>query len=307
MSDTTDVLPDSARESAESQTPTSSVDAGSPRRRRSGTGLSAMLLPELQAMATSLGIQGVGRLRKGQLIAAIQNVQTPAGVAGGADAAAPQPAMAAADAQPARSTRGSSTSMRTNTNSADAAEPTVASSAAEATAAVEGATRVRTRRGASRASGSPSTAVGEQGTLTEALPDPGDTRGGAAASGPADGSASVRAVGTQDATAAGTAPAGLAAAPAPAPAAASAPAAANALAAASAPAVVSAPSTPVSTTPVELSVAAPTTVPRVSDNGSVRGRDDRRDRQQVEGDRASVDRPVAAERQGRQQGDRQGR
>ncbi|WP_322768840.1 Rho termination factor N-terminal domain-containing protein, partial [Frankia sp. Cr1] len=211
MSDTTDVLPDSARESAESQTPTSSVDAGSPRRRRSGTGLSAMLLPELQAMATSLGIQGVGRLRKGQLIAAIQNVQTPAGVAGGADAAAPQPAMAAADAQPARSTRGPSTSMRTNTNSADAAEPTVASSAAEATAAVEGATRVRTRRGASRASGSPSTAVGEQGTLTEALPDPGDTRGGAATSGPADGSASVRAVGTQDTTAAGTAPAGLAA------------------------------------------------------------------------------------------------
>ncbi|WP_250292492.1 Rho termination factor N-terminal domain-containing protein, partial [Frankia sp. CiP1_Cm_nod1] len=89
LSDTTDVLPDSARESAGSQTPTSSVDTGSTRRRRSGTGLSAMLLPELQAMAASLGIQGVGRLRKGQLIAAIQNVQAPSGQADDAPAGTP--------------------------------------------------------------------------------------------------------------------------------------------------------------------------------------------------------------------------
>jgi transcription termination factor Rho len=34
-----------------------------------------MLLPELQTMASSLGIPGTGRLRKGQLIAAIQNAQ----------------------------------------------------------------------------------------------------------------------------------------------------------------------------------------------------------------------------------------
>ncbi len=247
-----------------------------------------MLLPELQAMATSLGIQGVGRLRKGQLIAAIQNVQTPAGVAGGADAPAPQSAMAgadAADAQPARSTRGPSTNTNTNTKAADAAEPTVASSAAEATAPVEGATRVRTRRGASRASGSPSTALGEQTTLTEALPGPGDTHGGAASSGPVNGSESVQAVGTEDAAVVGAAPASPAAAPV----------------------AVSAPGAPVSTAPAELSVAAPATAPRVSDNGNVRGRDDRRDRQQADGDRASVDRPVASERQGRSQGDRQGR
>lgn len=110
MSDTTDVLPDSARESAAPASPVdSSAAAGAtsvdtvvttrsngnhavrpasvdvpadgpdassaPRRRRSGTGLSAMLLPELQAMASQMGIPGVGRLRKGQLIAAIQNVQ----------------------------------------------------------------------------------------------------------------------------------------------------------------------------------------------------------------------------------------
>lgn len=115
MSDTTNVLPSSARESAASATPASlhesgpaaatssadtlttasvlAADSGSERaangdaaaaaaaaasvtrRRRQGTGLSAMLLPELQAMAQSMGIQGVGRLRKGQLIAAIQNLQ----------------------------------------------------------------------------------------------------------------------------------------------------------------------------------------------------------------------------------------
>jgi transcription termination factor Rho len=40
--------------------------------RRGGTGLSAKLLPELQRMAQSMGIVGVGRMRKGQLIAAIE-------------------------------------------------------------------------------------------------------------------------------------------------------------------------------------------------------------------------------------------
>ena len=40
--------------------------------RRSGSGLSAMLLPELQRLAQSMGIVGIGRMRKGQLIEAIQ-------------------------------------------------------------------------------------------------------------------------------------------------------------------------------------------------------------------------------------------
>ena len=41
-------------------------------RRRSGTGLSSMLLPELQRLAQSLGISGIGRMRKSQLVEAIQ-------------------------------------------------------------------------------------------------------------------------------------------------------------------------------------------------------------------------------------------
>jgi transcription termination factor Rho len=41
------------------------------RRRAGGGGLSAMVLPELQALAASLGISGTARMRKGQLIEAI--------------------------------------------------------------------------------------------------------------------------------------------------------------------------------------------------------------------------------------------
>ncbi len=47
--------------------------------RRGGTGLSAMLLPELQRLAQSMGILGTGRMRKGQVIAAIEERQQGGG------------------------------------------------------------------------------------------------------------------------------------------------------------------------------------------------------------------------------------
>ena len=47
-------------------------------RRRPGSGLTAMVLPELQALASSMGISGTARMRKGELIAAIQSRQAPA-------------------------------------------------------------------------------------------------------------------------------------------------------------------------------------------------------------------------------------
>ncbi|MGH8888228.1 MAG: transcription termination factor Rho [Acidothermaceae bacterium] len=53
------------------------------KRRPAGKGLTAMVLPELQAMASGMGISGTGRMRKGELIAAIQSQQ------GGASAAKP--------------------------------------------------------------------------------------------------------------------------------------------------------------------------------------------------------------------------
>jgi transcription termination factor Rho len=44
-------------------------------RRRKGSGLDAMLLPELKQLASSLGIKGAGAMRKSQLVAAIQGSQ----------------------------------------------------------------------------------------------------------------------------------------------------------------------------------------------------------------------------------------
>ncbi|ACU70127.1 transcription termination factor Rho [Catenulispora acidiphila DSM 44928] len=69
---------------------------------RAGKGLSSMLLPELQAYAVSLGITGTARMRKGQLVEAIQEKNN-----GGAKA---EPAAAAAPARTtARRTRASNT------------------------------------------------------------------------------------------------------------------------------------------------------------------------------------------------------
>ncbi len=62
-------IPDSASSVAESG------QAPHKTRRRSGGGLSGMLLSELQTLAGQLGIVGVGRMRKGELIAAIQDKQ----------------------------------------------------------------------------------------------------------------------------------------------------------------------------------------------------------------------------------------
>ena len=55
-----------------------------------GTGLTSMVLPELKALAATMGISGTGAMRKGDLIAAIQGGQQSA--ANGASAAPPRAA-----------------------------------------------------------------------------------------------------------------------------------------------------------------------------------------------------------------------
>jgi transcription termination factor Rho len=52
------------------------VEDGSGVRKRKGTGLESMVLPELKQLAGSLGIRGAGTLRKGELIAAIKGRQS---------------------------------------------------------------------------------------------------------------------------------------------------------------------------------------------------------------------------------------
>jgi transcription termination factor Rho len=65
LSDTTDVSSDV----------TNASESAGNRRRRTGGGLTGMLLNELQTMASSLGISGTAKMRKGDLIAAIEDHQ----------------------------------------------------------------------------------------------------------------------------------------------------------------------------------------------------------------------------------------
>ncbi|GAC1440275.1 MAG: transcription termination factor Rho [Mycobacteriales bacterium] len=103
MTDTTDLLPASSDSADTEQGSATAAPAAAtaPRTRRRATsgGLAAMVLPELQALAGELGISGVGRLRKGQLIEAIQERQgTNAGAgSNGTGAAVSAPAEAPAE------------------------------------------------------------------------------------------------------------------------------------------------------------------------------------------------------------------
>ena len=91
---------DAANGGTATATPAAEPTAGA-RTRTSGGSLSAKLLPELQQIASGLGITGVARLRKGQLITAIQEaraatsagngVVSDAGNAPASDASATKP------------------------------------------------------------------------------------------------------------------------------------------------------------------------------------------------------------------------
>ena len=84
VSDTTELLSgaSTASEEAPVGTPAPSAAAGGPSegavapasksRSRTGTGLSSLLMPELQRIAQTMGIPGAGRMRKGQLVEAIE-------------------------------------------------------------------------------------------------------------------------------------------------------------------------------------------------------------------------------------------
>ncbi|WP_171168696.1 transcription termination factor Rho [Streptomyces sp. I05A-00742] len=106
MSDTTDLMGVNAaatKQSAAGNASAPATDApaapatgasAAPRRRRSGTGLDAMVLAELQQLASSLGIKGTARMRKGQLIEVIKERQAGSGASAkpAAEQAADQPA-----------------------------------------------------------------------------------------------------------------------------------------------------------------------------------------------------------------------
>src|SRR3977135_4725131 len=77
VSDTTELLSSApgASEGAPVGTsaPSAADGASTPKSRgRGGTGLSSLLMPELQRIAQQMSIPGAGRMRKGQLVEAIE-------------------------------------------------------------------------------------------------------------------------------------------------------------------------------------------------------------------------------------------
>ncbi len=99
MTDTTDLLTESAgsTEPSSEQAPTE-VAPTRVRRRATSGGLAAMVLPELQAMAGELGITGLGKLRKSQLIEAIQAKQAGASTTNSAPSTPARPEVDATSA-----------------------------------------------------------------------------------------------------------------------------------------------------------------------------------------------------------------
>lgn len=128
MSDTTDLMGvnasgtsdsgvgNAAAPATDASAPATGAATGTaPRRRRSGTGLDAMVLAELQQLASSLGIKGTARMRKSQLIEVIKEKQAASG--GGAQGSEAAPSAAEGVTKPKRR---ATSKTRTGEDSADA-------------------------------------------------------------------------------------------------------------------------------------------------------------------------------------------
>jgi transcription termination factor Rho len=76
VSDTTEILSGAPTASEDAPAAAGVTASTSKSRSRGGTGLSSMLMPELQRIAQTLGIPGAGRMRKNQLIEAIEARQS---------------------------------------------------------------------------------------------------------------------------------------------------------------------------------------------------------------------------------------
>jgi transcription termination factor Rho len=120
------------------------------RSRRRGSGLSGMLLPELQRLATELGIPGTGKMRKSDLVAAISERQV-----GGSNGSAVAPAADTPAAPAAGPETTSSAPLEAPVSGGGNAAPVTPPSTDGGTSPTEGATTGRRRRGASRPAGAP--------------------------------------------------------------------------------------------------------------------------------------------------------
>ncbi|MFI9205605.1 transcription termination factor Rho [Streptomyces sp. NPDC053048] len=165
MSDTTDLMGVNAGAAGNASAPATDAPAApatgaatAPKRRRSGTGLDAMVLAELQQLASGLGIKGTARMRKGQLIEVIKERQ-----AGGSAAPAKTEAPAPSEAAETKPKRRATSRARTGESAADKpAEKAAAQQQIEIPGqpgADEAPAGERRRRRATAAAGSPEPAA----------------------------------------------------------------------------------------------------------------------------------------------------
>ncbi|WP_448617823.1 transcription termination factor Rho [Geodermatophilus sp. URMC 65] len=147
MSETTDLVT-APQGAGTDEAPAASGTTG--RTRRRGSGLSGMLLPELQRLAAELGISGTGRMRKGDLVAAISARQVGGEGAGGATTdAAPADIPTARGADTARGVAATAAPVEAPISGGANGGPLTASPDAGKEAAP------RRRRAASRPAGAP--------------------------------------------------------------------------------------------------------------------------------------------------------
>jgi transcription termination factor Rho len=148
VSDTTDLasadlMAEAAGQDAETSTTAAAATEAEPARsRRRSAGLSTMLLSELQAMAGTLGITGTTRMRKGELVAAIEARQAGGNGAGQAPTAAADAPAATVPTQtalltetPAAPTEPAAAALPAAEPAAAPAEPVAAATPAEPVAA----------------------------------------------------------------------------------------------------------------------------------------------------------------------------
>ncbi|SHN79422.1 transcription termination factor Rho [Geodermatophilus obscurus] len=147
MSETTDLVT-APQGAGTDEAPAASGTTG--RTRRRGSGLSGMLLPELQRLAAELGISGTGRMRKGDLVAAISARQVGGESTGGASTdGAPADIPAARSTDTARGGAATAAPVEAPISGGANGGPLTSSTAAGTEAAP------RRRRAASRPAGAP--------------------------------------------------------------------------------------------------------------------------------------------------------
>ncbi|MBM7805625.1 transcription termination factor Rho [Geodermatophilus bullaregiensis] len=182
MSETTDLATVGAPEGAGTgEAPAGSGTAG--RSRRRGSGLAGMLLPELQRLAAELGISGTGRMRKGDLVAAISARQVGGGTPGGSSVPAPSaPADDATTGAPEpRGIAATAAPVEAPVSGGANGGPLTASPPTEGTESAP-----RRRRAASRPAGAPTEGAAEPATAPDQATAPEQAAAAAPAAPPAE-------------------------------------------------------------------------------------------------------------------------